>query len=140
MRKARNGAASVCVLALAALVTGCPKDTAIWVQEGSTAGNLVFVLGKEPGKPEPVGIGVLSVRPCGATEGDRATALWIIEGSGGTQPLERVRYGITPQDFVATVEAKPIGPGCYRVDISGSGETTFEIDRSGAVRTASAAR
>lgn len=115
------------------LATACPQRTAIWVEPESNAAHLVFGIANRRGGTRLVSIGVLRVSPCAAGDDNQAAA-WIIEPVEETQRLGRVVYGVPPGGFMSSLGPKRLGPGCYRVVISGTGHTTFTITDGGAVQ------
>lgn len=114
-----------------ALVTGlwsCAEvasyDGDVSIAPESTARHVVFVI-----ESTSMFYG-LSVFPCGS---DRS--LWTIGGGGSVDlPPSRIVYGETPSEFQERAPAKPLVPGCYRVEVSGEHAARFTVNRDGAVR------
>lgn len=127
-RRRRLGAICLCLVAL-----GCPKRTAVWVEKGSTIERLAFRISDKRDGHRLVAIGVLRVNLCALPDTGR-DASWIVSPADGTPPVERLVYGETPPGFRSEVGPDSLTPGCYRVSISGSGRTTFQVDSGGAVR------
>lgn len=121
---------SLALVGIAILVTGCPKQTAIWVEEGSTSTRLLFRIASERGAEVPVNFQVLNVSRC--ESGER---YWVISSTHeGVSPPLQVQYGVVPEGYATSVEAKPLGPGCYLASVIGTGRATFTIDDEGGIR------
>ncbi len=110
----------------------CQQKTAVWVEQGSTVSQLVLRFGEKHGRPGGAQIGVVRVYGCdGASSGPGA--FWAVGPHGGTADFTRLVYGETPPGFVSDEGPLPLTPGCYKVAISGTGTTEFEIDPDGKV-------
>ncbi len=117
-----------------AAALGCPQETAVWVTSGSVAPPLVFRLGPKRGSQSNVSLGMLTVFRCLGDDPSRiGDTVWKVRSSDTAQPILEVSYGALPIGFVAAVEATPLTPGCYVVQISGTGRTRFRIARNGIV-------
>ncbi len=116
------------------LVSACPQRTAIWIEAGSEASHLTFRIADRRGGDRAVSVGVLVVTSCSAEDDNRASAVWIIEPTEGTQHLQRVVYGSAPNGFVSSLGPKPLTPGCYRAAISGTGRSVFVVHEDGTVK------
>ena len=127
LRRCRSGA--VCLLLIA---VGCPQETAVWIENGSTLERLVFRVADKRDSDKIVEIGVLRVNSCSLP--DSGAGSWVIGGRSGTVPVQRIVYGEPPPGFASYMGPDPLAPGCYRVSISGSGRTTFLVDSGGGVR------
>jgi hypothetical protein len=129
----------VIMAALALLLVGCDKRTAIWIVPGSNATTLEFALGRRLGDEEPGVVNYVDVIPCHKEAGDQR--VWAIARDFDAIPelkTTRVRYGAANEGFVELLHATPLLPGCYVARTDGTGATSFEITTSGAVRTAPA--
>jgi hypothetical protein len=114
------------------LTSGSPQRSAVWVESGSTVTHLIFGLGKDRAHPGSADIGVVRVYRCdGSSTGDGA--MWVLESNGATKRVERIVYGDSPAGFVSDQGPRPLSPGCYLVDVSGSGQTQFEVGVNGAI-------
>jgi hypothetical protein len=113
-------------------LTACPQRTAVWVENGSTANHLVLRIADKRGGSGEVAIGVIRVYECsGPATG--AGAMWVVGPRNGTANVQQIVYGETPPGFVSDQAPQPLKPGCYRVDVSGTGKTEFQVDANGAV-------
>ena len=113
-------------------LTACPQRTAVWVKEGSTLDNLVFQFGTRRGVPGGAQIGVVRVYRCnGSATGPGA--MWVVGPVGGTANVLELAYGEPPPDFSADQGPVDLQPGCYRIDVSGTGKAEFIIDTNGEV-------
>lgn len=117
----------VALIALA--LTGCPEETAIWVEPESTASRLVFGVSRERGAVTPINFGVLNVSAC-----ETRDAYWVLSSTGRRveHPL-LVEYGVVPPGFVSDVGPRPLDPGCYLASVVGTGRTRFIVGEDGAV-------
>lgn len=112
---------------------GRPQKTAVWIRPGVNSSELAFDFGRVRGKSREVTIDVVRVYHCsdivgvGGTEADRR-AMWALWSEGRARTLSRVRYGEVPPGFRSSVGPKPLVPGCYIVQISGTGRTSFVIE------------
>lgn len=128
----RRNLRSVLTMLFTVSLTGCPQRTAVWVRVDSTASNLVLQFGRERGIPGGAAIGVIRVYRCdGPATGDGAS--WVVGPVGGTNDVTQIRYGETPPGFSSDQGPLPLTPGCYKVDVSGTGKTAFVVDSSGKV-------
>jgi len=113
--------------------------SAVWVQPGSTATHLVFRISSRRGNEKPIWIGAFRVDRCGDDGSDATSAgLWVIGNDSGG-PVSRITYGAVPPGFTQYKTPLQLRPGCYRVTISGTGRTEFEIQSDGNVRERAAA-
>lgn len=116
------------VVTLSVLLCACPERTAVWVGKGSTADSLTLVLGKWRGKESHLST-FLRVDRCGYSwmEDHEDRALWkgYVVGS-------RVVYG-DASDAADMRGAPALGPGCYHVTTSGTGDVAFTVDSLGRV-------
>lgn len=129
VRRLRWRALSV---SLFAVLAACPQRTAVWVEDGSTANHLVLRIADRRGGSGAVAIGVVRVYECGwpATGGGAA---WVVGPQNGTANVQQIVYGETPPGFVSDQGPHPLKPGCYRVDVSGTGKTEFQVEANGAI-------
>jgi hypothetical protein len=119
-------------LLLLAAVGGCPQRTAVWVEQGSTAQHVVFGVADKRGGTRAVAVGVLRVQQCGGpTTG--SGAWWVVGPSAGTDSLRQIVYGQTPAGWVSEQGPRALTPGCYEVEVSGTGTTRFAVDSAGRV-------
>src|SRR5687767_1485323 len=111
------------VLALVVALSACPHETAVWVEEGSTAERLAFQIAERRGGTRPIEISFLRVNLCdGPHTGEGAH--WVTGPvGGGTARADRIVYAAQPVGWVSYDAPRPITPGCYRVAISGTGRT-----------------
>lgn len=125
MRRAAAVAGLICLAA-------CPQKTAVWVEPGSSASHLVLGIADSRGRRGPVAIGAIRVYECGGDDSGPG-AMWVVGPRGGTADIRRIVYGTTPPGFVSDQGPRALTPGCYRVEISGTGSTEFTVDAKGAV-------
>ena len=124
----RHVAAGV-LLPFALLLTACPQNITIHIADGSTADHLTFTFSENRGLRRSVQIRGLWVRLC-----DTERKVWEIEGMAGADTIERIIYGVVPQGFLVRTPAERLGPGCYEVDVAGSGESErFVVQENGNV-------
>ena len=120
-------------------LAGCPMRSAVWVKSGSNATHLVFGLSSRAGNSSPVWIGAFRVDRCGDDGSDATSAgLWVIGNDSGG-PVSQITYGELPAAWTQYKQPLPLRPGCYRVTISGTGRTEFEVLSDGSIRQRSAA-
>jgi hypothetical protein len=124
----------VASLALIAAVAACAEpalyDTDVTIAPESTARHVIFVI-----QSTSMLYG-LSVFPC-----DGGRSLWTIGGGGSNSlPPSRIAYGETPPEFEERFPARPLTPGCYRVDVSGAHSARFTVNADGTVTADSAPR
>jgi hypothetical protein len=124
---------SLGVLAAALALTGCPEQTAVWIEDGSTAEQLSFGVGKTEGGAALGNLAGLTVFPCQA-DGTPQNAVWVIARSGEGAVPSRVVYGQAPTGYRTVKGPEPLPPGCYMAGISGSGRVRFHVTQEGAIR------
>lgn len=119
---------------------GCPQDTAVWVDAGSTADDLTLIFGRERGVQEPIEIMGLRIDECRAVAAKGRypapdSAVWALEVSTAASPsISNLQYGEAPTGFSALGPAPELqNSECYLVTISGTGRTAFEIDANGEI-------
>jgi hypothetical protein len=125
MRTSRVASALLAVLVLA----GCRERTAIWVEPGSTAEHLTFVVGPEEGEEARLAA-LLRVYECG-NPGRRfytGDAYWI-----ASIDTSRVLYGASTWTVRPQIPARPLTPGCYHASTDGGAEVAFVVDEAGEV-------
>jgi hypothetical protein len=59
--------------------------------------------------------------------------MWVLYAPDRALPLQEVQYGDSLPGFTVAVPPKPLVPGCYFSQISGSGRTGFRVLADGAV-------
>jgi hypothetical protein len=111
----------VLLLAFAA----CPRKTAVWVAEGSTARELTLVVGEKRGRERRMSA-FLRVDRCGTWHRD--SAMWIV-----SIDTSRVTYGVPGPGARSQVEARPLVPGSYHAHMGGTGQVVFTVDSLGGV-------
>lgn len=125
-----------CVRAVAILLccclAGCPQRTEVWVAENSRREHLVLRIGKSRESNDSVAIGVIRVYGCQGPATGRG-AMWVTGPSSGTAYVREVVYGNPPSGFSTDQGPKTLLPGCYFVDVSGTGKTAFTVSNSGEV-------
>lgn len=138
---------SLIVASTCLLVAGCPQETSIWIVPGSSADQLVFVLGEERGRSQPISTSLVRVDRCEAVadQGNYPSATeaaWFVEKEIGPHvKLSQVTYGEVPQGYRETQPAEPLErPGCYLATISGTGAVGFEVDAQGKITEMSEAQ
>ena len=114
------------------LLTACPQRTAVWIESGSTSNHLVIDLGSKRGSLGDADIGVVRVHRCDASPTGSGAA-WVVGPNGGTARFSRLVYGETPSGFISSQGPTPLVAGCYRVEISGTGQAAFYVGRDGTV-------
>src|SRR5690606_33337745 len=114
------------------------RESAVWVEPGSTAQSLVFGVAKERGSSDPVfHLNYVAVRTCYSSS-DQQQTLWEARGEtpkGEGTPI-RIAYGAPPPGFTSEVPPQPLVPGCYEGIISGngiSGTAKFTVNADGRV-------
>ena len=121
-------AVSSCIVLL-----GCPEFTAVWLPHGATSSSLAFELGYEQGVSEPIDLRELRVHVCGTNSASRmGVAIWIISRETNER-LSQVRFGETPMGFKSESKPPNLTPGCYIVQISGTGRMKFQVLNDGRV-------
>lgn len=110
------------VWAAAAACASAGADNALRIDATSPAHPvfLITVAGETNAAPFP--FYGLVVSRCGS---DRV--MWQIGASANTSSPERVEYGVVPRGYAAGVPARPLGPGCYNVYISGPVRARFTV-------------
>jgi hypothetical protein len=125
------------VLVAAVTVLGCPEQTAVWVEDGSTATDLIFGVGRyRDGRGPPLSnLPTLVVQRCTEPEADE-DVVWQIAIRDIEAPVPaRIRYGEPPPGYYSMVGPGDLTPGCYEADILGSGRVGFAIAPDGSVTT-----
>lgn len=125
MLKKKNVRAVAALLSMSFLAA-CPQPTAVWIEPGSTAEDLTFVLGTERGDEELLQT-PLQVLACDAPSYN--DPLWFADVDAS-----RVVYGRSSPGVESGMDARPLGPGCYQVDITGAGGVRFQVGEGGSVR------
>ena len=120
---------TVGLVALLPAAAACPQRTAVWIAPGATRADLTFVLGRERGQEAPVALGSVVVYACADSIGGpaEARAMWYTRVPDRAREVSRVRYGGTLPGFTVPVGARPLTPGCYIAEISGTGVTRFQV-------------
>jgi hypothetical protein len=107
----------------------CPERNAVWVEDGSTAMNLTFGVGRfRDGRgPALSDLPVFGVRQC-LTGDESEVVVWQIS-RGDSLPAvpTRIRYGEPPPGYNTTVGPRDLVPGCYEAFILGSGRARFRV-------------
>ena len=117
---------------LCCCVAGCPQRTAVWVAKDSRSEHLVLRIGKSRESDDSVAIGVVRVYGCQAPA-TGGGAMWVTGPSSGTANVRELVYGHPPDGFSTDQGPKTLVPGCYFVDISGTGKTAFTVSNSGEI-------
>jgi hypothetical protein len=131
--KSQKALATVSLILASVAAGACRQKTAIWIEHGSTAAHLVFGISKTPYGNESIAMGVLRVERCSPTSKGYGEPMWVVGPRAGTADIRRIVYGQTPPDFVSDVGPRPLGPGCYRALISGTGEAEFVVGEDSSV-------
>lgn len=125
------------LIPLCLVLVACPYRSAVWVEPGSTAEHMVFVLGKADNHPEPpLQLYYFGVYPCPFDDeswGQPEQAVWLIEEAGNASVPRRVVYGVDPPGYKTVRGPAPLTPGCYRARDSGNGFVEFEVLEAGGV-------
>lgn len=114
-----------------AVLAGCPQRTAVWIAPSSTSERLRFEIGRSRGKRSAVALSFLRVQSCGFSP---ARTYWSIYSAGGTVSLDGATFGIVPSGFTEDVPPAPLESGCYSVQITGTGNSQFQVLKSGLVQ------
>jgi hypothetical protein len=140
LRSRQSGATRRALMVLSIVgLTACPQETAVWIPPGSTAGNLTVHFGRDHGRNREVALGVVRVHKCADSigAGGRAAdagAMWVLYATDRRAPMvSKVRYGEALPGFRSTVGPVSLIPGCYFVQISGTGVTRFRVASNGTV-------
>lgn len=122
------------VLATSLMLGGCPKETAIWIEPGSTSERLVFRVSTERGKDTPTEFYVLNVSSC-PEPNVPARTYWVLSASdtGPAKPPTRIIYGVAPEGYRSEVGPFALTPGCYQAAVVGTGRTKFLVGADGLV-------
>jgi len=121
-----------------ATLTGCPKKTAIWVLEGSTADDLTFGLGKDSGRIDGGVVKGIAVLPCGQAPENTPEFWWRIFADPSKRRVASpgtVRYGVVPEDWIEYTKAKGLVAGDYEVFTDGTGSVFLSVDGAGNIGT-----
>jgi hypothetical protein len=120
------------------VLSGCPQQTALWVEPGSTAERLVFGVSRVRGGSEPIQITLLRIDRFEVESGEYVLH-WGYGAGGGIVPegALRIVYGDMPVDaeplMGAALEAPRLVEGCYLAYDSGTGRSVFVVDAAGRV-------
>jgi hypothetical protein len=116
---------------LVLLLLACPlgPQKTIWAERGSTTSRLAFGVGRVAGKPETLGVAVLSVSPCGPS---RKNEVWHLDAIRNDVQTSRILYGQVLEGFKEKSPAKPLTNGCYAVTI-GEGGSEFDVKSDGSI-------
>jgi hypothetical protein len=99
----------------------------------------MFGLSSRVGNSKPILIGAFRVDRCGDDGSDAtSTGLWVIGNDSGG-PVSQITYGEVPPAWTEYKTPLHLRSGCYRVTISGTGRTEFDILSDGSVRERRAA-
>jgi hypothetical protein len=123
----------MCLLVLLTLATlGCPRQTAVWIEPGSTSSHLVFNVGPKRGHSGLDGLGAFRVDHCPGGRSTGSGGTWLVWANSVTDPVHQIVYGQLPKGFGGS-KALPLETGCYTAEISGTGVVQFEIQSDGKV-------
>lgn len=114
----------------------CPEQTAVWVEDGSTATHMVFGVGRYRDRRDPplTELPTFIVQRCTEPEADD-DVVWQIAIDSSEAPVpSRIRYGEPPAGYVTKVGPRDLVPGCYDALTLGSGTVRFEVAPDGTVR------
>jgi hypothetical protein len=119
------------------MVLACPERTAVWVEEGSTATNLLFGVARYRDRQGPPlsDLPTLIVQRCTEPEADEDVVWQIVVGDSQPPVPTQIRYGEPPPGYRSRVAPRKLTPGCYLALILGSGRVTFEVASDGSVTT-----
>jgi hypothetical protein len=130
------------LLAAVGLSLGCTmRHSAIWVEEGSSTTQLRFGVGATRGSRDPIdNLNLIRVSACGVAASERGVSekvMWLATGSAVSEALAGTfAYGQPPAGLTNREGPMPLAPGCYVIDISGTGISAgacFQVSASGAV-------
>ena len=125
------------LLALLLLVAGCPRRTAVWVEEGSTREHLVFRVSDERGSDHPLAIWYVRVDRF-VPESQTYEIMWGFSFATSPPEMTRVEYGVVPHGAKSMVPSEAgaplLAPGCYQAYTDGTGRSVFEVEAGGVVR------
>ena len=125
---ARIAAYSFCIGACI-LLTGCPQKTAVWLAPKSAANALTLRFGEERGKLQSVAVGSVQVYRCADQQSaTSAEKMWAVRAIDTAKSIDHVEYGIAPVGYHVDEGPRRLEPGCYVVQISGTGRTRFRIN------------
>jgi hypothetical protein len=120
------------------VLSGCPQQTALWIEPGSTAEHLVFGISNVRGGTTAIQITVLRIDRWDVQSGGYLLH-WGYGAGGGIVPdgSTRIMYGVMPGDAEplegAPAEAPPLQEGCYLAYDTGTGRAVFLVDAAGRV-------
>jgi len=132
----KRSARSAFLILTCVSMASCPQPSALWILEGSTADDLVFVVGNHQGKESQLALGYLLVVQCGPGCTGERPRMWAIADplADTVHPrASRVHYGTVPEGFVEEQPATPLVTGCYNASVEGTGRVRFCVDSSRAV-------
>ena len=130
------------LLVVLGLAAGCMRQSAVWLEPGSTLEHLRFGYGARRGSHEPLDdLQLVQVAACGVGPRERRVGervLWLASGnvSDATALAGAVSYGEPPRGLVTRRGPERLAPGCYVFSISGNGisaSTCFEISAQGGI-------
>lgn len=129
----------VTLVALIPLVLGCPRSAAVWLLRPGPADELEFGVSDKRGGNKAIQFLYMTVSTCTSGPEEQGEIVWEIvdrlDGSAAPYPT-RVRYGDAPHGFDVVTPARRLEAGCYRVNVAGTGSTTFVIDSTGSAHAA----
>jgi hypothetical protein len=121
------------IVLAAALLSGCPERSEVWLSTESTADRPVFRIATERGGTRTPSVGVFRIDPCNPSPGI-PDAMWIISRGTGARAVSKIMYGRVPPGYEENAPAAPLTPGCYRAYTSGTGQIEFETDATGSIK------
>src|SRR5690349_11995263 len=119
MRRRALALALLRLVIVGSIVAGCPEQTAVWVDDGTPVSELVFHLGRTPGRSRAIRVDFLTISSCTQASGPNAIA-WAIDRRTSAL-VDHIAYGVAPSGFVTARAAGELRPGCYYAEIQGEG-------------------
>jgi hypothetical protein len=89
----------------------------------------MFDFGRDSGQRADIALGDARVYRCADSIGvqGEAHSLWTLLALDHARMISELRYGETPSGFRAVTGPTPLDPGCYIVEISGTGRTRMQV-------------
>lgn len=121
------------VVILSLLLSGCPADTDVAIEPGSTLDHLTFVVSRGGGKATE--LSSLVIESCRSIFGGAPDKFWQVEAGEHPSRLSRLAYGTTPEGYSAAMGPRPLQRNaCYAAMYGGKDELYFLTTATGEIR------